>query len=161
MPHWVIYHPLDTFQDVSTRQALAKDITSIYAAVGMPEFYVVVNFIPTPDEQQFVGGVVARTRGKPFVRITIDHIHVNLPKGDTKAYSSIVGRVNATLKPHIEDKGYDSEYHIAETERLLWNINSLAPPEFKSEDEKVWVKENRAVPPQEMEEARKRLNANL
>lgn len=45
--------------------------------------------------------------------------------------------------------------------RLLWKINALPPPEFKGEDEKVWVNENRAVPPEEMEAARKRLTANL
>lgn len=49
------------------------------------------------------------------------------------------------MKPHLLDKGYDFEYHVDETDRRLWKINGLVPPPFKSEEEKVWVRENRAV----------------
>ena len=53
-----------------------------------------------------------------------------------------------------------NRYHIAETERLLWKLNGVYAPEWKSEDEKVWAAENRVVPAEEMEAGRKRL-ANL
>lgn len=72
----------------------------------MPAFYVVVNFIPTPDDYQFVGGKVARTRGKPFIRITVAHIHVHLAEAE---HAGMTERVDKVLKPHIEDKGCDWE----------------------------------------------------
>ncbi|EMF10941.1 uncharacterized protein SEPMUDRAFT_110171 [Sphaerulina musiva SO2202] len=162
MPHWIIYHPPDTFLDVETKQALSNDITSIYTRpeIGMPAFYVVVTFIPIPDESQFVGGEVARSRrgeGKPFIRLCITHIHIRLPENDEQVYADMTGRVDAVLKPYIADKGYDWEYHIAETERLLWKLNGVYAPEWKSADEKVWVAANQVVRPEEMEGARKRL----
>lgn len=83
----------------------------------MPKFYVVVTFIPVPDDShQFVGGEPSRSRGKPFIRISIAHIHVKLPN-DKEVYAGMTARIDAVLKPHIEAKGYDSEYHIDETER--------------------------------------------
>lgn len=114
MPHWIIYHPPDTFLDVKTKQALSNDITSIYTRpeIGMPAFYVVVTFIPIPDESQFVGGEVARSRrgeGKPFIRLCITHIHIRLPENNEQVYADMTGRVDAVLKPYIADKGYDWE----------------------------------------------------
>lgn len=176
MPHWQIYHTPDAFQDDAHKHALTKAITSHYTreGVAMPAFYVVVDFIQVPHSSHFVGGEQASSRGKPFIRIAIAHIHINLPKDET-VYKSVTDDIDRLIKPYIEDKGYDWEYHIEETERLLWKINGLAPPEvrlsarcvmvwsctnviqWKSEDEKVWRHESRAVPPNEMDEARKRL----
>lgn len=119
----------------------------------MPAFYVVVTFIPVPDNSMYVGGEQAISRGKPFIRINATHIHIRLPN-DAEVYRKTTQRLDELLKPHIADKGYDSEYHIDETERLLWKLNGLYAPEFKSAEEKVWVKENRAVPPEEMDAAR-------
>lgn len=53
--------------------------------------------------------------------------------------------------------GGNFRYHIAETERLLWKLNGVYAPEWKSADEKVWVAANQVVRPEEMESARKRL----
>lgn len=52
--------------------------------------------------------------------------------------------------------GGKNRYHIAETERLLWKLNGVYAPEWKSADEKVWVAANQVVRPEEMEGARKR-----
>lgn len=123
----------------------------------MPPFYVVVTFIPTPDENQFVGGKVSRTRGRPFIRLNIAHIHVNMAK-DPKVHADWCAKMDKALKPHIEDKGFSWEYHIEETERLLWKIDGVYAPEWQSEDEKVWFAENRVVLPEEMEAARRRLS---
>ncbi|KAM3420077.1 hypothetical protein BST61_g3382 [Cercospora zeina] len=124
----------------------------------MPAFYVVVTFLPVPDDNQFVGGEISRSRpgNKPFVRLNIAHIHINLPQ-DPAVYARVTGRIDALLKPHIEDKGMAWEYHVEETERLLWKLDGVYAPAWKSEDEKVWVAENRVVRPEEMEAARKRL----
>jgi hypothetical protein len=149
MPLWLIYHPPHTFQDAASKSALSKDITSFYKTSGMPAFYVVVNFIETQEHNIFIGGELADTHGNPFIRLVVEHIHVRQPNEDS-AYAGVTKRLDALLKPHIEDKGYDWEYHVDETERRLWKINGIAPPPFRSEDEKVWVRENRAVPEREM-----------
>jgi hypothetical protein len=57
----------------------------------------------------------------------------------------VTSKIDQTLKPHIEDKGYDWEYHVSETERRLWKVNGLIPPAHSSDEEKLWVEENRAV----------------
>ena len=110
MPHWIIYHPPSTFQNAEEKQALSNDITSIYTrpGVAMPAFYVVVTFIPVPDEDQFVGGQLAIKRGKPFIRLVITHIHIRMPEND-KVYADMTDRVDAVLKPYIANKGYDWE----------------------------------------------------
>lgn len=92
----------------------------------MPAFFVVVNYIETKEDNIFVGGELAHTRGSPFIRFVITHIHVNMPNEDA-AYAGVTGRIDKVLKPHVEDKGYDWEYHVAETERRLWKINGIDP----------------------------------
>lgn len=85
------------------------------------------------------------SKDRPFVRVAIEHIAVTLANED-KAYQRTANAVDGALKPHVADKGYDYEFHIDETERRLWKINGMFPPAYKSEKEKIWVKENRAVP---------------
>jgi hypothetical protein len=144
MPLWLIFHPSDTFTDDVSKEALATDITKIYTSIGLPAFYVVTNFIEMAGNTMLVGGKKI-TKDKPFIRIAIEHIAVNLPNED-EAYKKATNAVDAALKPHVADKGYDWEFHIDETERRLWKINGMFPPEFKSEGERVWREENQAVP---------------
>ncbi|KAJ5125578.1 uncharacterized protein N7443_008646 [Penicillium atrosanguineum] len=143
MPLWQIYHPAGTFEDLASKEAFAKDITEFYTQLGLPAFYVVVNFVPVPTGEVFVGGKVPT--GRPFIRIVITHIAIHAPNEDA-AYRRTTSRIDNVLKPHIADKGYDWEYHVGETERRLWKVNGLIPPPWKSEQEQIWVKENRAVP---------------
>ncbi len=112
--------------------------------VSLPAFYVIVNFIKMPGNTMWVGGKKL-TKDKPFIRLTIEHIAVTLPNED-EVYRNTSNRIDEALKPHIADEGYDWEFHVDETERRLWKINGLFPPAFKSEEEKVWARENRAVP---------------
>jgi hypothetical protein len=60
-------------------------------------------------------------------------------------YLQTTSHLDDVMKPHLLDKGYDFEYHVDETERRLWKVNSLIPPPFKSAEEQLWVKENKAV----------------
>lgn len=96
-----------------------------------------------PGNTMWVGGKKL-SKDKPFIRLAIEHIAVTLPNED-EVYRNTANKVDAALKPHVADKGYDWEFHIDETERRLWKINGMFPPAFKSEGEKIWVKENRAV----------------
>ncbi|KAJ5622961.1 hypothetical protein N7490_011566 [Penicillium lividum] len=143
MPLWQIYHPPGTFEDNVSKQALATDITKIYTGVGLPAFYVVVQFIQLQDSDVWVGGTSGTE--KPFIRVVITQIAVRLPDDDV-AYRRNTMRIDNALKPHIQDKGYNWEYHVDETERRLWKINGMIPPPLKSEEEKMWVRENRPVP---------------
>lgn len=141
MPLWLVYHPPGTFEDDASKQAFVKDITANYTRIGLPAFYVVVNFVKTDPANLFVGGV----RKENFVRVVISHIAVNQPNKD-EAYAGVRQRIHDILKPHIFDKGYDSEFHIEETERRMWEINGIVPPPFRSEQEKVWSETNTPAP---------------
>jgi Putative oxalocrotonate tautomerase enzyme len=129
MPLWVIYHPEGTFATTESKQALSKSITTIYTSVGLPPFYVVVEFVALPNSNIFVGGENPPP-SKPFVRIVVDHIAINM-QGDKDRMLSMVSHVDNALKPHIADKGYGWEYHIDETRRELWKINGIVPPPCK------------------------------
>ncbi|PYH68334.1 tautomerase family protein [Aspergillus vadensis CBS 113365] len=145
MPLWQIYHPPTTFTTPPSKHSFAQDITKFYTELGLPAFYVVVNFIQTQPDDVYVGGTPKHpTDDKPFVRIVITHIALHVPDSDA-AYARTTSRLDSVLKPHLLDKGYDFEYHVDETDRRLWKINALVPPPFGSEGERMWVKENRAV----------------
>lgn len=143
MPLWVIYHPEGAFEDAASKQALAKDITTIYTDIGLPAFYVIVNFVALPGTSMYIGG--RSNTGNPFIRISIEHIAVHVPDDDA-AYHGVVTKIDKILKPHIADKGYDWEFHVDETERRLWRVQGMDPPAFGSDGEKEWVKANKAVP---------------
>ncbi|KAH7357494.1 putative oxalocrotonate tautomerase [Pyrenochaeta sp. MPI-SDFR-AT-0127] len=142
MPLWLIFHPEGTFEELASKRDLTQDITKIYTDIGLPSFYVVVNFIKTSAGDTWVGG--EHVTKKPFIRLVAEHIAVNMPNND-EAYKRVTTRIDQALKPHIADKGYNWEFHVDETERRLWKVNGMIPPAFGSEEEKLWVKENRAV----------------
>ncbi|KAF6817533.1 hypothetical protein CPLU01_13563 [Colletotrichum plurivorum] len=150
MPLWIIYHTPDCFVDTASKQALAKDITGIYTRIGLPAFYVIVNFVLTPSGTAFKGGEIPE---KPFVRITMDHIAVHL-ESSVEEYRASTAAFEEVLRPHIADKGYDYEYHADETERELWRVNGFIPPPWQSEAEKEWARLNKAVP-YEMDEGKR------
>ncbi|KAA8644985.1 hypothetical protein EYZ11_008715 [Aspergillus tanneri] len=145
MPLWQIYHPPGSFEDDSSRAAFAEDITKIYTSHGLPAFYVVINFIKLDHQDIFVGGKQKTKTEKLFIRLVITHIAVKLPDEDA-AFLQMTSRIDQALKPHIIDKGWDFEYHVDETDRRLWKINGIIPPPFRSEEEKIWSRENRPVP---------------
>jgi len=162
MPLWLVIHPPGTFTDTASKAAFARDVTQVYTSIGLPAFYVGISFNEQSPTNLWIGGEAPNeetSKKSPFIRIAIDQIHINfanavdhtgtLPEGVEARYKWWTDRLDVALKPHIADKGYDWEYHITETPRLLWKINGLAPPPWQSEQEKVWVKANRPVAPEE------------
>lgn len=121
MPLWQIYHPSNAFSSAAERQQLSAAITSIYVAVGLPPFYVVVVFREQPADTVFVGGE-ARPSGnegdeaKTFIRIVVKNIARRLPDGVNDRKTKFLQRVDAALHPFIAAKGWDWEYHVEETE---------------------------------------------
>lgn len=140
MPLWTVFHPEGTFEDIASKKAISEDITKIYTDIGLPAFYVVVNFLKMAPGNTFVGG--NHERETPFIRFVIEHIAVNQPNED-EAYKRVNLRIKRALKPHVANKGYDWEFHVDETERRLWMINGMVGPPFGSDEEKQWAKENR------------------
>jgi hypothetical protein len=142
MPLWLIFHPPGTYEDSSTKQAFAEDVTKMYKELNLPAFYVVVNFIKLSAEDVWIGG--KQKTDKPFIRVVINHIAFHVPDSDA-AYKRSTTRIDAIIKPHVTDKGYDSEFHVDETDRRLWRINGMIPPAYASKEEQMWVKEDRAI----------------
>jgi hypothetical protein len=55
-------------------------------------------------------------------------------------------KIDKALAPHLKDRGDISwEYHIVETERMLWKIDSIVPPGNGTLAEKRWAREGRAT----------------
>ncbi|KAH7309800.1 putative oxalocrotonate tautomerase [Stachybotrys elegans] len=140
MPLWIVYHPEDTFVDTASKEAFSKDITSYYTKNDIPAFYVVVNFIAIPTGSTWVGGKIPE---KPFIRLTIDHLARTVPP---ERFQPMTAHLNALMKPHITDKGYDHEFHITQSEKDLWRINGLIPPPFESEARETWFRLDKPVP---------------
>ena len=64
-----VYAPAGAYSDEDKR-AMSEAITSVYAQVPIPKFYVVTVFEEIPDGDLFIGGV----KNARFVRFRVDHI---------------------------------------------------------------------------------------
>jgi len=126
MPLWVIFHPEGILTTHESKQTLAADITSFYTRVGLPPFYVVIEFVTVPHTNTFVGG---QNPTAPFIRIMVDHIaaHANTEAHMFRQSDTLDG----TLKKHFADKGYSWEFHVDHTPRELWKVNGFRPPPRK------------------------------
>lgn len=172
MPVWRIFSNPSTFT-AAQRAGLAKAVTDLYVSRGLPAFYVNVLFINLEEEDVWVGGEkrtnfvriiveqIARTmarpdteEGKKFRTGWMDRIN-EVRMSWILAVSYLVEMLwmlmltasKQTLRPHILDRQeIDWELHIYETPRDLWRIQGLDPPPAFSEEEKMWVEKNRAVP---------------
>jgi phenylpyruvate tautomerase PptA (4-oxalocrotonate tautomerase family) len=145
MPHWLVYHPPNAYTDDESRDALVKEITAFYVNVGMPAFYVVVNFIEVPLNGFYIGAKKRGPEDTPFIRFVATHIAHNYPQDDA-IIRAAGDTFNKLLTPLLKGKGYDWEFHITESDRRLWKVNEFTPPERRTEGEALWVKENRPVP---------------
>jgi phenylpyruvate tautomerase PptA (4-oxalocrotonate tautomerase family) len=122
------------------KKRLSRDLTAIYVASGLPAFYVNVIFLDVPPDSLFVGGEETHN----FVRICIEHIALKFPNADLQ--QRYMKRLDDIIVPIFEPKGLNWEYHIDETPRELWKLQSIVPPPHLSEAHHKWVKENKATP---------------
>lgn len=126
MPLWIVFHPEGTFNTHESKQSLAADITSFYTRIGLPAFWVVMEFVTIPRSNTFVGG---QNPSNPFIRITVDHIAAHADNEAQMLRTS--DTLDETLKKHFADKGYDWEFHVDHTPRELWKVNGFRPPPSK------------------------------
>ncbi|GGS24396.1 hypothetical protein GCM10010269_73920 [Streptomyces humidus] len=140
MPYWEIFTPENAYTPEDKEQ-LAEAITSIYVDyANLPKFYVVVLFKDMPANTMYVGGKPADN----FVRIRVDHIARQMDDPQMRFLCMEV--IEEKLAPFVKERGYDWEVHIDETAMDLWRTQGLVPPPPESDMEKLWAKENRAVP---------------
>lgn len=123
----------------SEKKELAQSLTWIYINSKLPAFYVNVIFVEVEENSFYIGGE-ARAN---FVRIAIEHIALNFPdSGRELAYMKALDDI---IVPLFTAKGLDWEYHISQTPRELWKVQSLVPPPHMSEPHQRWFAENRAT----------------
>ena len=140
MPYWEIFTPVNAFTE-EDKANLSADLTKVYVDwVNLPEFYVVVRFQELPDNSLYIGG---KPRNN-FVRILVDHIARRMD--DPEFRKLAMAAFEDTLAPYVKDRGFDWEIHIDETPMDLWRTQGITPPAGESDMERLWAKENRAVP---------------
>ena len=139
MPLWNVYHPAGAYTEQEKRE-FADRVASSYEARGLPRFYAVTLFHEIDRGSFYVGGEPV----DDVVRISIDHLARHLD--DPAMRESSRQRISALIEPFAAGKGLRWEFHIDETPRDLWIINGLVPPPSSSDTEKLWAKENRAIP---------------
>lgn len=137
MPLWKIYHPVGAYTSEDKKQ-FSEAITTIYEAVPIPKFYVVVVFEEVAADSFFVGG----DSHDKFVRINIDQMARTLPGAVLRQWW--VHHLDEVIKPWIADRGFDWEFTIDEAPADLWSLQGHIPPPFESHAEKRWVAENKA-----------------
>lgn len=145
MPLWQFFHPPTAFSTAQEKQAVVDDITRLYTGWGLPAFYVVVQFFPLDvaggTANFFIGGTPATN----FVRVIVHHLAFQ-SQGSLAAHKHIANGVDKILKPYLEDKGLDCEYHVSESPPTMWKINGYVPPVMGDAAVATWVKDNKPSP---------------
>ncbi|MFC9358842.1 tautomerase family protein [Rhodococcus sp. NPDC057014] len=139
MPLWHVYHPPGAYTE-QDKKDFAKDITAFYTNVGLPKFYVLSFFHEVPSKSYFVG----EEASSDMVRVCIEHTARNV--ADVKRRRWMVETIAKIINPYTIDRGLHYEFNIDETPMDLWMVDGLWPPEWGSEGEKLWARENKAVP---------------
>ncbi|RHZ62614.1 hypothetical protein CDV55_104410 [Aspergillus turcosus] len=138
MPQWRIHHGPNTLTP-EEKSHLAQQITQVYVRRGIPAFYVHVRFTEQPAGTSFIGG----EQHPNFVTMTVYHLARRMTTDEQR--QGFLKPIDAVLTPMFEPKGIHWEYFVMEVPRDLWKINGLVPPAAGSEEEKIWVRENRPV----------------
>ncbi|PQE07522.1 Tautomerase protein [Rutstroemia sp. NJR-2017a BBW] len=137
MPIWSFKYSRDALSEPD-KVGLAKDITQLYTSVGLPAFYVNVQFFEMGPTDMLVGG---ESRSN-FVNLSIVHIARTF-KTETDR-SDFLKKIDLILE-RFRNKGLDWEYFVVETLRQQWKINGMYPPLASSDEEKEWARLNRPV----------------
>ncbi|MCJ1381498.1 hypothetical protein MMC17_004609 [Xylographa soralifera] len=144
MPLWRIYSNPSTFTSAQ-KAALVADIVPLYVGAGLPGFFVNVLFIAVDDESFYVSGKST----KNFVRISIEHIAIHLPRIENdvgKSRVRLCDMIDMILKPHIAARSdLEWEYSVYETPRDLWKTNGIIAPDTGSKEMKIWQLEDKPL----------------
>ncbi|QSE86390.1 tautomerase family protein [Rhodococcus koreensis] len=156
MPLWQLFTPKNAFTS-EEKSDLAQRISDIYSgprAKGtlgfeLPRFYTTVVFHEIDADSFFVGG----KSHQKFVQVEVVHI-ARTNEGAAalmgisveEILANYFGSVSEVLKPYIEDRGYEVEFHIETAPFETWKIDGMTPPPPESAAERRWFEENRSSP---------------
>lgn len=140
MPLWEIFAPESAFTEEDKEQLSTAITDACVAFADIPRFYVGVRFEVTPANTMYVGGKAADN----FVRVVVDTIARQLDTREIRA--ACMDATEMVLAPFVKDRGFDWEVHFDEIPMDLWRIQGLVPPPAYSGTEKLWARENRAIP---------------
>lgn len=140
MPYWEIFTPPNAYTDEDKKAFSAAITDACVNFVDIPRFYVVVRFQELPENTMYVGGEPTDN----FVRIVVDTIARQMETSEIRLL--VMAAIEETLVPFVKDRGFDWEIHLDETPMDLWRVQGLIPPAAYSDAEKLWAKENRAIP---------------
>ncbi|KZL63296.1 metallo-beta-lactamase domain protein [Colletotrichum incanum] len=140
MPLWTFSHSAGAFTAEEKRD-LAEAITKLYTDVGLPAFYVNVQFISLGEDDIWYG---AKPHPK-FTMVSIVHVAQNVQTHPDKAKKAFISAVDNILTPRMTKKGMGWEYYVMEGPREFWKIDGIVPPPTGSEMEKLWAQHNRPV----------------
>jgi phenylpyruvate tautomerase PptA (4-oxalocrotonate tautomerase family) len=139
MPLHRFYYAQGLFS-AQDKQEIAQRITKIYTGYNLPAFYVDVIFIEVPEDSIFISGKPA----PKFVRVVSQHLARTMASYEVK--QEVLDGLEAAFGPYVKDRGLNWEIHIEEHERDLWRTQGINPPMPNTDAEKLWVKENKAIP---------------
>ncbi|KAG2187541.1 hypothetical protein INT44_005230 [Umbelopsis vinacea] len=139
MPLHRFYYAQGLFS-AQDKQEIAQRITKIYTDANLPAFYVNVVFIEVLEDSIFISGKPA----PKFVRLVSQHLARTMDSNERK--QAVLDKLEAAFGPYVKDRGLDWEIHIEEHERDLWRTQGINPPMPNTNAEKLWVKENKAIP---------------
>nr|GAT44859.1 predicted protein [Mycena chlorophos] len=147
---WLIPKGLYTPAD---KAALAEAIADLYERRGLPRFYVVVVFVDQEEEGFYYGGKPVGAKAKQFVRVDVEHIARNFASDATTTEKHRwMDGYEAVVAPWTKDRGVHWEVQVKDVcDRDLWHQDGMVPPPLGSLEQKIWKRENRPVPPEEME----------
>ncbi|KAG2187542.1 hypothetical protein INT44_005231 [Umbelopsis vinacea] len=139
MPLHRFYYAQGLFS-AQDKQEITDRITKNYTDLNLPAFYVIVVFIEVPEDSIFIGGKPATN----FVRVVSQHLSRTMDSYEGK--QAILDFLEAAFAPYVKDRGLDWEIHVEEHERELWRTQGINPPLPNTDAEKLWAKENKAIP---------------
>ncbi|KAI9287271.1 putative oxalocrotonate tautomerase [Umbelopsis sp. AD052] len=139
MPLHRFYYAQGLFS-AQDKQEITDRITKNYTDLNLPAFYVIVVFIEVPEDSIFIGG----KRATNFVRVVSQHLSRTMDSYEGK--QAILDFLEAAFAPYVKDRGLDWEIHVEEHERELWRTQGINPPLPNTDAEKLWAKENKAIP---------------
>jgi phenylpyruvate tautomerase PptA (4-oxalocrotonate tautomerase family) len=144
MPYWEVFTPVNAYT-VEDKKAFADAITKACVEFAeIPAFFVNVRFQEMPENTMFLGGEPATN----FVRIVADTIARQMPTPEIRA--ACMAFIGEVVRPFLTDRGFDWEIHIDETPVELWRVNGIKAPLDDPELFEQWIKENRAIPWEEV-----------
>lgn len=135
MPRWVFCHSKGAFTR-EDKEKLAKGMARIYTTFGLPAFLAHTHFFEVGDDDMWAGGEPAH----PSTTISIYHAAANIRNPEEgEAFQKALDDV---VRPVLKPKGIRWESNIYETPRFNWRLQGMQPPDFGTEMNDRWIKDN-------------------